>query len=84
MRAANSASGGNHADWSAEQLMTVGDKATGTAALSKLYASWAHERVDPDLDAMFASLGVSAQGEGVALDDTAALAALRRSITGGR
>lgn len=81
MRAISQASGGNSADWSPEQMMLAGDAATGTNVLSRLYARWATERVETDVDAMFARLGVSAQGEGIALDDNAPWAAIRRGIT---
>jgi predicted metalloprotease with PDZ domain len=82
LRAVNRASGGNRARWSPEQLMRAGDLATGTQALSTLYARFATSRVETDLPALFRRLGVMVQPDGgVGFDDGAPLAALRRSIT---
>lgn len=81
MREINRRSGGNSADWTPEQLMAAGDAATRTDALSRLYARFARERVATDLDALFASLGVTARDGRVTFDDAAPLAALRRNLT---
>ncbi len=81
MRAINRQSGGNSADWTPEQLMSAGDAATATDVLSRLYARFAGERVTTDMDAMFASLGVSDRDGLVMFDDAAPLAALRRNLT---
>ena len=43
IRAINVASGGNVVDWTPEQLMAVGDAATGTQALRTLYAAFAEK-----------------------------------------
>lgn len=80
MRAINRQSGGNSADWTPEQMMAAGDAAMGSDALSTLYQRFATERVDTDLDALFARLGVALRGGEVALDESAPLAALRRRI----
>lgn len=79
IRAISRESGGNSSDWTPEQMMAAGDRATGTKALSLLYPRFAEHRVAVDLDATFADLGVSDGG----FDDRAPLAALRRRITGG-
>lgn len=81
MREINRRSGGNSADWTPEQLMAAGDAATRTDALSRLYARFARERITTDLDALFASLGVTARDGRVTFDDAAPLAALRRNLT---
>ncbi|MFA6114116.1 MAG: hypothetical protein WC729_08985 [Sphingomonas sp.] len=81
MREINRQSGGNNTDWTPEQLMAAGDTATGTDALSRLYARFAGERVATDLDALFASLGVADRDGQVRFDDAAPLAALRRDLT---
>jgi hypothetical protein len=82
LRAVNRTSGGNSVRWSPEQLMRVGDLATGTEALSTLYARFANSRVETDLPALFRRLGVMLRPDGgVGFDDGAPLAALRRSIT---
>jgi predicted metalloprotease with PDZ domain len=81
MRAINRQSGGNSADWTPEQMMATGDAATGTDALSRLYARFATGRATTDMTALFASLGVADSDGQVVFDDTAPLAALRRSLT---
>ena len=80
MRAINRQCGGNSADWTQEQMMAAGDAAIGSDALSTLYQRFATERVDTDLDALSARLGVALRGGEVALDESAPLAALRRRI----
>lgn len=82
MRAINRASGGNKTDWSPEQTMAAGDRATGTDALSSLYARFAGGPEHSDLPALFSRLGVIATTDGIVLDDAAPLAAIRQRITG--
>ena len=82
IRAVNRASGGNVSDWQPEQVMLAGDAATGTDALSTLYARFAESPVDTDLPALFARLGVALDQAGtVVFGERAPLAALRRAIT---
>jgi hypothetical protein len=81
MREINRLSGGNSSDWTPEQLMAVGDAATRTDALSRLYTRFASGRTTTDLGALFASLGVAERGGRVILDDAAPLAGLRRKLT---
>lgn len=83
LRAINMASGGNTADWTIEQFMAVGDQATQTTTMSDLYRVWSKTPVSPDLDAMFARLGIRSAGENITLDPSAPLAALRQSIVQG-
>ena len=81
MRAVNRESGGNSARWEPEKLMHVGDAATRTDFLSKLYAQWAGAAVTVDLAMLFARLGVVARPDGgVVFDERAPLAGLRRKI----
>jgi hypothetical protein len=63
-----------------DRLVAVGDQATGTDILSTLYAEMRDTAVPVDLPALFASLGVIADGDGVRFDDSAPLAAIRRAI----
>lgn len=84
LRAINRASGGNKAFWRPEQMMQVGDEATQTKVLSKLYEQFADMRMAPDLDTIFAKLGVIQHLDGsVEFDDRAPLAALRHAMTHG-
>ena len=85
MRAANRQSGGDSIEWTPEHLMAVGDAATRTDALTRLYQRFANGRVETDLTTVFARLGVAlAPDGGVAFDDSAPLSSLRRAITRAR
>ena len=76
-------SGGNTKIWSPEQLMHVGDEASGSRALSSLYTQWAQMAVKVDLEATFRELGIIAQPDGsVQFEKDAPLAKLRDLITG--
>jgi hypothetical protein len=69
------------AHWSVLRFLQTGDRATGTNVLIDLYRTLALRAEPTDLDALWKRLGVRrAQGR-VLFDDTAPLAALRRSIT---
>jgi hypothetical protein len=82
LRAVNRASGGSSADWSPEEMMTVGDKATGTTALTNLYERFSSRAFDGNLADLFTRLGVAADPSGsIRFDQTAELAPLTRLIT---
>jgi len=68
--------------WPLRRVLEVGDAAVGTRTLEELYAKMATEPFPVDLDALFRKLGVTLQGDTVAFDDGAPLAAVRRAITG--
>jgi len=75
-------SGGNIADnWDLEKALKIGDHATGTHVLTRMYAEWKHKPVNVDLDKLWQELGVSMDGETVRFDNTAPLASVRRAIT---
>jgi hypothetical protein len=83
------AAGGNVSQrWDMEQVIAVGDAATGVPVLRELYASMATAPVAPDLDALWKRLGVrasaasGAHAETVVFDEGAELAAVRRAMTG--
>lgn len=80
MRAIARASGGNVVEWTPERMMREGDAAVGNDALSSLYRRFAVQAMPTDLDALFARLGVEPTPHGIAFDDRAPLAALRRKI----
>jgi len=67
--------------WEVERALGVGDAAVGVPVLQELYAGWKDRSVAPDLDALWAQLGVDTAGERIRLLDTAPLAAIRRAIT---
>ncbi len=70
------------AHWEVTRLLDVGDAATGTHALHEVYAELALRPGTVDLPALWRRLGVKIDGDRVTFDDTAELAAVRRSIAG--
>jgi hypothetical protein len=66
--------------WRVDRLLRVGDEATGTQALREWYTRLGKGAYTVDLDALWPRLGVSRRGASVAFDDSAPLAAVRRSI----
>jgi hypothetical protein len=81
LRAINRESGGNVANWTAQQVMAAGDQATGVSVLSRLYAEMRAAPVQTDLDSLFAKLGVSKVDGQIVFDDSAPLADFRRHVT---
>jgi hypothetical protein len=79
------AAGGNHEkDWSIERVLSTADKAVGVDVLTRLHNEMGSKPVAPDLAALWRDLGLKLQGENLAFDDTAPLAAIRKSITEAR
>ncbi|HXN52853.1 MAG TPA: hypothetical protein VN943_13030 [Candidatus Acidoferrum sp.] len=68
-------------DWELTEALRIGDRATGTAVLSDLYAKWKDKAVEIDLASMWKELGIAADGKSVRLGEDAPLAAVRRAIT---
>ncbi len=81
LRGINRQSGGNTARWSLAKVMAVGDAATGTQVLTRLYAEMGSKPVATDLDALFKRLGVRRDGDTLVADDAAPQAAVRQAIT---
>ena len=81
LRAINRRSGGNGTEWTVDQVMAEGDKATGTEVLAMLYAKMKAAPVTIDLHDLFEKLGVSERDGSVVFDDRAPLASIRRRIT---
>jgi hypothetical protein len=81
LRAINRASGGNTAEWSVEQILKVGDRATGTRVLITLYDQMKATPMQTDLPMLFAQLGVLEREGKILYDDEAPLAAIRNRIT---
>ncbi|MEO8142489.1 MAG: hypothetical protein ABI617_07505 [Sphingomicrobium sp.] len=79
--AINRASGGNQAQWTMDRLVAVGDRATGTAVLTMLYAQMGGSADAPDLDRLFADLGVSETDGEIRFNNQAPLVAIRKAIT---
>ncbi|RAI29315.1 hypothetical protein CH339_03245 [Rhodobium orientis] len=77
-------SGGDFTDfWPIERTLAAADAATGTDVLMTLYRDWRSTPVDPDLDRLWKSLGVTHLSGRIAFDEDAPLAAMRRSMETG-
>jgi hypothetical protein len=74
--------GGNlSVHWEMDRFVRTADQATGVRVLEELYKLWATKPAPVDLDLLWRRLGVREAAGGVSLDDTAPLAAVRRSFT---
>jgi hypothetical protein len=62
------------------EFFPIGDRATGTDVLMTLYKEMALHGGAPDLDKLWAELGVSADGDSVRFDGNAPKAAMREAI----
>jgi hypothetical protein len=80
MRAVVRASGGLSSDWPISRVFEIADEATGTKVLEEMYAQMRDEPVTPDLQDLWAKLGVVSDGGSVKLHDDAPLAAIRLAI----
>jgi hypothetical protein len=79
------AAGGNHEqDWPIGRILATADQAVGVDVLTHLHGEMGPKPVTPDLAGLWRDLGLKAQGESVEFDDTAPLAAIRKSITAAR
>ena len=79
------AAGGNHEkDWPIDRVLTTADKAVGVDVMTRLHDEMGPKPVTPDLAGLWRDLGLKAQGENLEFDDTAPLAAIRKSITEAR
>jgi hypothetical protein len=81
LRAIVEAGGTFEREWSMQQLLEVGDAATGTRAMRDLYAAMHAAPLHTDLDELWRRLGVRMQGAEVRFDETAPLAAVRAAVT---
>ena len=70
-------------DWELEETLKVGDRATGTDVLVKLYEQMKDQPVNVDLAAVWKELGVVNEGGTIQFRDDAPLAAVRKSVTDG-
>ena len=67
--------------WSIERILTTGDAATGTTVMTDLYVMMKDRPVAPDLNMLWADLGIRLIEGVVRFDDSARLAGIRRAIT---
>ncbi len=81
LRAVLDAGGSIEHNWPVERALQVGDKATGATVLIDLYNQMKGDPVKPDLDKLWADLGIERSAETVVFHDKAPLSAVRRAIT---
>ena len=81
LRAINHAGGNIEKDWTLENALRVGDKATGGKTLMSLYEQMATKPMPVDLPDLWKQLGVHRESGQVTFDPTAPLAAIRAAIS---
>jgi hypothetical protein len=81
LRAILKETGGYGADRDIDEVLRIGDAATGTRVLQDLYQQIKATAVTPDLDLLWARLGIPSDPKSQPFDDRAPLAAIRIAIT---
>ncbi|MES2752416.1 MAG: hypothetical protein V4661_13690 [Pseudomonadota bacterium] len=76
------AAGGNHETWwPIDRILATADEAIGLDVLTRLHDEMGPKPVAPDIDRLWRELGLKSGANGVEMDDTASLAAVRAAIT---
>jgi hypothetical protein len=73
--------GGFGAERDIDEVLRIGDAATGTRVLENLYGEIKTTALSPDLDLLWSRLGIPKDPKSEAFDDRAPLAAVRIAIT---
>jgi hypothetical protein len=81
LRAVLEAGGTLKDTWEIERVLDIADRAVGVPVLRELFPTWKDRSVAPDLDRLWAELGVRKVSDAIRLVDSAPLAAIRRAIT---
>jgi hypothetical protein len=82
LRAIVGAGGTIDQEWPLEKALVIGDRATGTHVLTRLYADWKDKPVTVDLPKLWDELGIRSTQSGVIeFVPSAPLAAIREAIT---
>jgi hypothetical protein len=81
LRAIAQSGAGMSIRWSIERILTTGDAATGTTVMTDLYVMMKDRPVAPDLNMLWADLGIRLIDGVARFDDSARLARIRRAIT---
>jgi hypothetical protein len=84
LRGILNAGGDMRENWELEKALNVGDRATGTDVLMKLYERMRNSSTETDLAALWRELGIREEDGTVQFQDDAPLAAIRKSITARR
>ncbi len=81
LRAIVKQTGGYRADRSIDEVLRIGDAATGTQVLQDLYRQMRTDAMSPDLQMLWKRLGIPEDPASQPFDDHAPLAAIRIAIT---
>jgi hypothetical protein len=81
LRAILKETSGYRAERDIDDVLRIGDAATGTRVLQDLYGEMKATPMTPDLDLLWARLGIPSDPKSEAFDDHAPLAAIRIAIT---
>src|SRR6185436_2724795 len=81
LRAVLEAGGTLKDTWEIERVLEIADRAVGVPVLRELFPTWKDKSIAPDLDRLWAELGVRKVSDAIRLVDPAPLAAIRRAIT---
>jgi hypothetical protein len=68
-------------DWTLPQALAIGDQATGTQVLTRMYAEWRDKPVTVDLPALWKELGIQSTPQGIEFVGNAPEAKIREAIT---
>jgi hypothetical protein len=79
-RAVVAAGGTIDHDWNLPQALEIGDRATGTHVLTKMYATWKDSPTPIDLQNLWKQLGVHSTANGIEFVADAPLAKIREAI----
>jgi hypothetical protein len=72
-------------DWALDKALAIGDRATGTHVLTRMYAEWKDKPVPVDLPMLWNELGVRRKPDGsIEFVSSAPLARIREAITARR
>jgi hypothetical protein len=71
-------------DWDLPKALAIGDEATGTHVLTRMYMEWSNHAVPVDLVKLWEELGIRATPNGIELIGSAPLAKVREAITSSR
>jgi hypothetical protein len=82
LRAVVAAGGTIDHEWPLEKALAIGDRATGTDVLTRMYAEWKDAPVPVDLPQLWSDLGVRPAAGGPEFVPDAPLAAVREAIAG--
>jgi hypothetical protein len=81
MRGVLAAGGNVEQDWPIERILATADRAVGSDVLTRLHDQMGSKPVSPDIEALWRDLGLKRHDGDLDFDDTAPLAAIRKSIT---